>query len=68
MSSNHLANKLIPYNKTAKGRSCGFAVSVIVNPEMSGFMSSTGNYVWGGVASTYFRIDPQEKIIMISMA
>jgi CubicO group peptidase (beta-lactamase class C family) len=68
MSSNHLPDHLIPYNKTSDGEGYGLAMSVTVNPEMSGFMSSTGNYGWGGAASTYFRIDPQEKIIMISMA
>ena len=31
-------------------------------------MSSKGNFGWGGMASTYFRVDPQEKIILISMA
>jgi CubicO group peptidase (beta-lactamase class C family) len=68
MSSNHLHDHLIPYNKTSDGEGYGLAMSVTVNQEMSGFMSSTGNYGWGGAASTYFRIDPQEKIIMISMA
>jgi CubicO group peptidase (beta-lactamase class C family) len=68
MSSNHLPDHLIPYNKTSDGEGYGLAMSVTVNPEMSGFMGSTGNYGWGGAASTYFRIDPQEKIIMISMA
>ena len=68
MSSNHLPEHLIPYNKTSQGEGYALAMSVTVNPEMSGFMSSEGNYGWGGAASTYFRVDPQEKIILISMA
>jgi CubicO group peptidase (beta-lactamase class C family) len=57
----------MPNNKTPKIQGYGLVVSVIFNPEVSGFMSSTRNYGWGGTPSTYFRIDPQEKIIMISI-
>jgi len=68
MSSNHLPKQLIPYNSTSQGEGYGLAMSVTVNPEMAGFMSSKGNFGWAGAASTYFRVDPQEKIVMISMA
>jgi len=68
MSSNHLPNNLIPFNADSQGEGYGLAMSVTVDPGMSGFMSSKGNFGWGGAASTYFRVDPQEKIIMISMA
>jgi CubicO group peptidase (beta-lactamase class C family) len=68
MSSNHLPKSMIPYEKKAQGEGYGLAMSVTVEPEMSGFMSSKGNFGWGGAASTYFRVDPQEKIILISMA
>ena len=68
MSSNQLPNNLIPFNADSQGEGYGLAMSVTVDPGMSGFMSSKGNFGWGGAASTYFRVDPQEKIIMISMA
>lgn len=68
MSSNHLPKHLVPFAAYAQGEGYGLAMSVTVNPEMSGFMSSTGNYGWSGTASTYFRVDPQERMIMISMA
>lgn len=68
MSSNHLPEQLIPFNQDSKGEGYGLAMSVTVNPNMSGFMSSKGNYGWGGAASTYFRIDPVEKMVLISMA
>jgi CubicO group peptidase (beta-lactamase class C family) len=68
MSSNHLPDNLLPFADNAQGEGYGLAMSVTVNPEMSGFMSSKGNFGWGGAASTYFRVDPQEKMIMISMA
>ena len=68
MSSNHLSNNLIPYSKNSQGEAYGLAMSVTINPEMSGFMSSKSNFGWAGMASTYFRVDSEEKIIMISMA
>jgi len=68
MSSNHLPQNLVPYNQGASGEGFGLAMSVTVDPGMSGFMSSKGNFGWGGMASTYFRVDPEEKIVLISMA
>lgn len=68
MSSNHLPKNLIPYSKTSQGEGYGLAMSVTVDPEMVGFMASKGDFGWGGAASTYFRVDPEEQIVMISMA
>jgi CubicO group peptidase (beta-lactamase class C family) len=68
MSSNHLPKNLIPYSKTSQGEGYGLAMSVTVDPELAGFMTSKGDFGWGGAASTYFRVDPEEQIVMISMA
>lgn len=68
MTSNHLPKDLVPFTNDSQGEGFGLAMSVTVDPQMSGFMSSKGNYGWGGMASTYFRVDPVEKIVLISMA
>lgn len=68
MRSNHLPSNLIPFNAESTGEGYGLAMSVTVDPGQSRFMSSEGNFGWGGAASTYFRIDPKENLIMISMA
>ena len=68
MITNHMPENMLPYSPDAQGEGFGLAMSVTTDPEMVGFMSSTGNYGWGGLASTYFRVDPEEKIVMISMA
>lgn len=68
MRSNHLPDNLIPFNAESTGEGYGLAMSVTVDPGQSRFMSSKGNYGWGGAASTYFRIDPKENLVMISMA
>ncbi|GLR72041.1 serine hydrolase domain-containing protein [Agaribacter marinus] len=67
LSSNHLPDNLIPFAPGANGEGYGLAMSVTVDENAVSFMSSTGNYGWGGAASTYFRIDPHENMIMISM-
>lgn len=68
LSTNHLPANLIPYSPNSPGEGYGLAMSVTVDEGQVTYMSSTGNYGWGGAASTYFRIDPSEKMIIIAMA
>ncbi|GAC17130.1 serine hydrolase domain-containing protein [Paraglaciecola arctica] len=68
MTSNHMPKNMLPYSPDAQGEGFGLAMSVTTDADMAGFMSSTGNFGWGGMASTYFRVDPKEKIVLISMA
>lgn len=65
LTTNHLPEKLMPY---APGEGYALAMSVTVDSSQIGFMSSNGNYGWGGMASTYFRIDPKEQLVIIGMA
>jgi CubicO group peptidase (beta-lactamase class C family) len=67
LTSNHLPVHLLPYSSDSLGEGYGLAMSVTVDESQVKFMSSTGNYGWGGAASTFFRVDPQENLIMISM-
>lgn len=68
MTSNHLPDSLIPFNQESTGEGYALAMSVTVDPGQSRFMSSEGNFGWGGAASTYFRVDPVEQIVMIGLA
>jgi CubicO group peptidase (beta-lactamase class C family) len=68
MTSNHLPENLVPYAANALGEGYGLAVSVTVDEGQSRFLSSEGNFGWGGAASTYFRVDPKENLIIIGMA
>ncbi|MBF7074096.1 beta-lactamase family protein [Glaciecola sp. MH2013] len=68
MGSNHLPSNLVPFAPDASGEGYGLAVSVTVDEGASKFLSSEGNFGWGGAASTYFRIDPKENMIIIGMA
>ncbi|AEP31181.1 serine hydrolase domain-containing protein [Brumicola nitratireducens] len=68
MRSNHLPAELLPYRNSAAGEGYGLAMSVTMNTDDVKFMSSEGNFGWSGAASTYFRIDPVENLIIIGMA
>lgn len=67
LSSNHMPANLRPYSPGASGEGYGLAVSVTVDENQLKFMGSTGDYGWSGAASTYFRIDPKENMVIISM-
>jgi CubicO group peptidase (beta-lactamase class C family) len=47
----------------------GFGLTVAVNegPTRSGVISSTGDFTWGGYASTIFWVDPAEELVVIFM-
>jgi CubicO group peptidase (beta-lactamase class C family) len=68
MRSNHLPANLVPFSSWADGEGYGLGVSVVTDSGSLKFMGSEGNYGWGGMASTYFRIDPVENLIIIGMA
>jgi CubicO group peptidase (beta-lactamase class C family) len=68
LTSNHLPENLIPFEAKSPGEGFAMAMSVTVDPNMSLFMNSKGTYGWAGLASTHFRIDPEEKLIVIAMA
>ncbi|MFT5899464.1 MAG: CubicO group peptidase (beta-lactamase class C family) [Glaciecola sp.] len=68
MRTNHLPKNLVPYSPWSAGEGFGLAMSVTMHTDELKFMGSKGNYGWGGMASTYFRIDPVEKMVIIGMA
>lgn len=68
LRSNHLPSNLMPFSPTSHGEGYGLAMSVTVDSGDALLMGSEGDYGWGGAASTYFRIDPQENMILIMMS
>lgn len=49
------------------GSGFGLGFSMVLNPVDVVAVGSTGNYSWGGAASTYFWIDPTEDLLAIFM-
>lgn len=51
----------------AEGAGFGLGFAVLLDPAEAQMAGSTGNFSWGGAASTYFWIDPEEDLIAIMM-
>jgi len=73
MTTNHLPDNkdmasmsVSTYEQVApEGSGFGLGFSVILSPVDAGVIGSTGEYSWGGAASTAFWIDPVEDMIVI---
>jgi len=50
-----------------EGNGFGLMGSVMVDPIEAGQPGSVGSFAWGGLASTYFWVDPVEELIGIQM-
>jgi len=64
MRSDQLAH-LAPVAGLSAGEGFGLGVSVVVDPTRRGRLSSAGAYGWTGAASTWFTVDPRERMIAI---
>ncbi|MDO8289790.1 MAG: serine hydrolase domain-containing protein [Parvibaculum sp.] len=51
----------------AEGTGFGLGFAVVLDPAEAQSIGSPGNFSWGGAASTYFWIDPEEDIVAILM-
>ncbi len=71
MTQNHLPEARLPIRIGASsdlaGYGFGLGVRVLVNPAQAQMLGSVGEYGWGGMASTFFFVDPQEALIGILM-
>jgi CubicO group peptidase (beta-lactamase class C family) len=50
-----------------EGMGFGLGVAVNIGPAASGGIGSTGDYMWGGAASTTFWVDPAEDLAVVFM-
>jgi CubicO group peptidase (beta-lactamase class C family) len=53
---------------TFDGIGFGLGVSVIIDPIKASLLCSKGEYGWGGWASTFFAVDPDEQMVIMSLA
>ncbi len=75
MRSNHMPNNgdltsmgqavfsETPYD----GIGFGLGFSVMLDPATAQILGSAGEFAWGGLASTYFFVDPKEDMLVIFM-
>jgi len=65
MTARHVESFPMPW---LAGHYVGLGVAVRTAVGESGLIGSAGAYGWGGGYNTYFRIDPQEKLILLLFA
>jgi CubicO group peptidase (beta-lactamase class C family) len=72
MTSDHLgteiANPVIDEDPTRRGFGYGLTMSVRLQPGVSPFLGSAGEFGWGGAYGTQFWVDPKEQLVVIFMA
>lgn len=67
LRANHLDSRLEMGWPKLNGHGFGLAVSVLTDLGKSPTVGSVGDYGWDGAASTYFRIDPEEDLVILLM-
>jgi CubicO group peptidase (beta-lactamase class C family) len=73
MTINHLQPESMPFQISrtmsgfTKGYGFGLGFAVMTDLAESTAMGSEGEYNWGGAATTFFWVDPQEHLIGILM-
>jgi CubicO group peptidase (beta-lactamase class C family) len=71
MSSNHLPPAIAQGGQPGTmepGVGYGLGVSVTVDPAAAGNLGSVGAFGWSGAATTWFTVDPAEKLVAVLMA
>ena len=74
MTRNHLTPEVrnngateFPESHLFPGQWFGLGFGVMLDPAISGVVTSQGEYSWGGIADTKFIIDPEEDLVAIVM-
>jgi CubicO group peptidase (beta-lactamase class C family) len=68
MVTNHLTGLAVPFHNLGVGHGFGLGVGVRVDDGLAGTLGTIGSFGWTGMATTYFRIDPAEKLIALCFA
>jgi CubicO group peptidase (beta-lactamase class C family) len=65
MAVNHLTSLEVPYISPGSAYGFGLGGSVRVDLAKGNIPGSIGQFGWDGAASTYFRIDPKERLAVL---
>ncbi len=57
----------LPWGGKNGGNGYGFTMSVTTDVAASTGYGSVGDFGWDGAASTFFRVDPQERLVVLVM-
>lgn len=73
MMTNHLPDALMRkgfvagHQRIRPGFGIGFNGVVFTDPEVAGVPVGTGTYHWDGAAGTYFWVDPENDLLLVTM-
>ncbi|MBV9999000.1 MAG: beta-lactamase family protein [Verrucomicrobia bacterium] len=65
MRANHLAGTASPYHSFDAGSGFGLGVGVRLELGLADRADSPGCFGWNGLASTFFRVDPAERLVLV---
>jgi CubicO group peptidase (beta-lactamase class C family) len=65
MTGNHLSTLKTPSIDANGAYGFGLGGSVLLDVAKAGLPGSVGQFGWDGAASTYFRMDPKEKLVTL---
>jgi CubicO group peptidase (beta-lactamase class C family) len=68
MIANHLTGLAVPFHNLGVGHGFGLGVSVRLDNGLAGTLGTIGSFGWTGMATTYCRIDPAEKLVGLCFA
>jgi CubicO group peptidase (beta-lactamase class C family) len=68
MVSNHLTGLAVPFHNLGVGHGYGLGVGVRLDNGLAGTLGTMGTFGWSGMATTYCRIDPREKLVALCFA
>ena len=68
MVANHLTGLAVPFHNLGVGHGFGLGVGVRLDDGLAGTLGSIGSFGWTGMATTYCRIDPVEKLVALCFA
>jgi CubicO group peptidase (beta-lactamase class C family) len=68
MVANHLTGLAVPFHNLGVGHGFGLGVGVRLDNGLAGTLGTIGSFGWTGMATTYCRIDPAEKLLALCFA
>jgi CubicO group peptidase (beta-lactamase class C family) len=68
MVVNHLTGLAVPFHNLGVGYGFGLGVDVRLDNGLAGTLGTIGSFGWTGMATTYCRIDPAEKLVALCFA
>lgn len=68
MMDNHVNFEALPDNWKTRGINFGLGGLVVMEPGLTGGMSASGHFGWGGYYDTVFAVSPKDNLAYIMMA